>query len=203
MKEGRGLHPWLNIWFWPRKAIRSVIATDVTYQIVVIFAMYGFQFLLQIFQYLSCGVQTSLSSIVLVAVILSLPVGYLILNGWSLFYFWTGKLIGGRATFKEVRFATCWSSVPLACTCLIWCVLMAVDGNALFVVGHARQSVGVATWCSVIFGVWQLVLLLSTLKEVQRLSIGLALVNFLLAKLAIFIVLFFGAWVVASMIAIA
>jgi uncharacterized membrane protein len=174
---------------------------------VVLCAIYGFQYILQVLQYLSLGQNASLNFIILFSLILSIPIGYVVFNVLSAFYFWLGKLIKGRGRFKEIRAAAYWSNVPMVITCLIWIILIFFHGNSLFIAGYERKLIGTAAALNIglgviqiIIGIWGFIILLHTLGEVQGFSAWMALLNLVLALLAIFILLFLIVWGVSSVI---
>ncbi|MCB1116697.1 MAG: YIP1 family protein [Chlamydiia bacterium] len=201
MKEKLGLNPWLSMWIHPRKTIRAILEYNKNFRIILLSAFYGFQYLLQSVQYFSLGQSTSLPLILLFCVIFAIPAGYIMFNVMSAFYFWIGKLIKGKGSFKEVRAATVWSSVPMVISCLIWIILMIFHGNNLFVAGYETHLVGGAALLSMVFGVvqlaigiWGLIIFLHALGEVQGFSAWMALLNAVLAGIAIFILLFLIGW---------
>ncbi len=207
MKEKLGLNPWLSMWVSPRKTIRALTQYDTNHCFVVLCAIYGFQYMLQAIQFLSFGYSTSLFLIIICAAILSIPTGYIIFNVMSAFCFWIGKLIKGKGSFKQIRAATYWSSVPMVITCLIWIILMIFNGNDLFIAGYEKRLVGTAAMVTMIagigqlvIGIWGLVIFLHALGEVQGFSAWMALLNTFLAGLAVFILLFLVGWGVSTLI---
>lgn len=207
MKEKLGINPWLSIWFHPRKTIRAIIEYNKNYRIILLSAIYGFQYMLQSAQYFSLGQGTSLLLLLLFAIIFAIPAGYIIFNVMSFFYYWIGKLIKGKGSFKEIRAATIWSSVPMVLTCLIWIILMIFHGNSLFVAGYETQLTGGAAALSMTLGfvqlaigIWGLVIFLHALGEVQGFSAWMALLNAVLAGIVVFILLFLVGWGVSALI---
>lgn len=206
MKEKLSFNPWLNIWIHPRKTVRAIVESNPNYRLVLLSAIYGFQYLLQSAQYFSLGQGTSLALILLFAVIFAIPAGYITFNVMSLFYYWIGKLIKGKGSFKEIRAATVWSSVPMVVTCLIWIILMVFHGNNLFVAGYETQLTGGAAALSMslgfvqlAIGIWGLVIFLHALGEVQGFSSWMALLNAVLAGIVVFILLFLVFWGVSAL----
>lgn len=209
MKEKLNFNPWLNIWIHPRNTIRSIVESNPNYRLVLLSAIYGFQYLLQSAQYFSLGQGTSLALILLFAVIFAIPAGYITFNVMSLFYYWIGKLIKGKGSFKEIRAATVWSSVPMLVTCLIWIILMVFHGNHLFIAGYETQLTGGAAALSMALGfvqlaivIWGLVIFLHALGEVQGFSAWMALLNVVLAGIVVFILLFLVFWGVSALMRI-
>lgn len=208
MKEKLKFNPWLNIWVHPRTTIRAITQTNKNYRLLLLSTIYGFQLMLQSIQYFSLGQGNSLALILLFAIIFSIPVGYITFNVWSFFYYWLGKLIKGKGSFKEVRTATVWSSVPIVVVpCLSWIILMIFHGNSLFTLGYETQltegaailtgALGIIQFAS---WIWGLVILLHALGEVQGFSAWLGLLNVVLAGLVMFILLFLIGWGVSALI---
>ncbi|MBI3211270.1 MAG: YIP1 family protein [Simkania negevensis] len=209
MEEKLQINPWFKIWTAPRKTIRSIIAYDKNHRFIVLSALYGFQYLLGAAQFLSIGTHSSLLFILLLSAVLAIPIGYFLFNLMSLFLFYLGKLIKGEGGFKEIRAAMAWSSVPHIFTIFIWLVLCFSYGQSLFVIGYEKELVGVgvlinlgAILLHLIFGIWELVIFVLALGEVQKFSVWMALLNSLLAWLGIGLCLFFVIWGVSAIAAI-
>ncbi|MCB1106847.1 MAG: YIP1 family protein [Chlamydiia bacterium] len=201
MKEKLGINPWLGMWVHPRKTIRALVEYNPNFRLIILCAIYGFQYMLQASQFLALGQTSSLLVIVLAAAILSIPVGYVIFNVMSFFYLLLGRLIKGKGTFKQIRAATYWSSVPLVVSVIVWIFLMVTHGNSLFVPGYEKHLAGVALTVNVVagivqivIGIWGLIIFLHALGEVQGFSAWMALLNVFLAGLAVFILLFLASW---------
>lgn len=205
MKTELGLNPWLSIWVKPRRTIRALIETNVSYRFIALCAIYGFQYMLQVAQFLSLGRNFSLIFILLIALVLCIPVGYILFNISSAFLFWVGKLIKGKGTFKQVRAASYWSSVPNVVSLVIWVVLMVAHGSGMFVAGYETEltqtGLGVNMGASIlqlILGVWMIVIFLHALGEVQGFSAWMALLNAFLSGLAMVIVVFAITWGISA-----
>ena len=207
MEKKLSVNPWLGMWVKPRQTIRTVLDERSTnYRFLWLCLIYGLQYMFQASQFMALGQSSSLLMILLFSVILAIPVGYIVFNVMSFFYFLLGKIIKGKGSFKEVRAATYWSSVPLVVSIVVWVVLMVMHGNNLFVPGYEKQLVGMAVSLNVVFGfvqiaigIWGLVILLHALGEVQGFSAWMALLNVFLGGLAIFILLFLVGWVVSAL----
>ena len=205
MKSKLGLNPWLSIWVKPRQTIRALIKHDVNFRFILISAIYGFQFMLQFSQTFSIGSNFNLIVILLMALILSIPVGYILFNISSAFLFWLGKLIKGKGSFKEVRAANYWSSIPNVITILVWIILMFAHGNSLFIAGYEKGLAGAgmgmnigASIVQIVLGIWMIVIFLRSLGEVQGFSAWMALLNAFLSVLAMFIISFVVLWGVSA-----
>jgi len=206
MKTELGLNPWLSIWVKPRQTMRALVEYNVNFRLFVLCAIFGFQYLLQVAQFLSLGRTMNLGVILLIALVLCIPVGYIVFNVSSAFLLWTGKLIKGKGTFKQVRAASYWTTVPNIVTILIWIILMVTHGSNLFIAGYETNMAGTAIGINlgtsvlqVIVAVWVLVIFLHALGEVQKFSAWMALLNLFLSGLAIFVIMFIIGWGISAL----
>lgn len=207
MKEKLGLNPWLSIWVKPRKTIRALVDFDVNYCFIVLCAIYGFYNMLQISQMFALGQTTSLWMILVFTVILAIPAGYIAFNISSFFTYYLGKLIRGKASYKQVRAATYWAAVPMTVTVLFWIFLMISYGNGVFVPGYEAKVVGTGAQILMVLGfaqvalsIWGLVIYLHALGEVQGFSAWMALLNLFLAGVSIAVLGFLLSWGLSSLI---
>ena len=182
MKQKLGLCPWLTVWTRPRATIRAIIDYRVTYRFLWLCFFAGFLGLLGVFhpKWVGGGHRLSLLGLGLV---LALPYGYVSLNFFAFCLFILGKLVKGKAKFKEIRAAISWSYVPGFVGALVfWALIFALKSEPLSVPngkvfgaysGYAALDMG---FCALL--IWSFVLLLKTIAEVQRFSIGLSLLNY-------------------------
>lgn len=205
MNKELGINPWLSIWVKPRQTIRKLASYNTNYRLVTLCAIYGFQYMLQAAQFLSLGRASSLLMILILALVLCIPVGYIVFNVTSAFLFWVGKLIKGKGTYKQIRAATYWSAVPSTVSILVWAFLMVTYGNSLFITGYEKEVVGgaaiiniVAGVSQIVLGIWAIVIFLHALGEMQGFSAWMALLNAFLASLSVFIVVFMLTWGISA-----
>jgi len=201
MKEKLGINPWVSAWVKPRNTIAALIQYNVNYRFIVLCAFYGFQTMLQTSQFLSLGRDYSLLFVLILSLVLSIPIGYIMFNISSLFVLWLGKLIKGKGSFKEIRAATYWSSVPNVIISFLWIILMIALGNGLFIAGYERDLMGSAVSINmgisilrIVLGVWGFIIFLKMLGEVQGFSAWMALLNAVLAGISMSAVLFVITW---------
>ena len=106
-------NPFLTIWTRPRATIRGIVNTDPRRYVVPLAMAGGIVHMLERAVGRNAGDTLPLATILLFLVLLG-PLSGLIglhLLGWSLGV--TGRWIGGRATWEEVRSAVAWSNVPV------------------------------------------------------------------------------------------
>ena len=201
MNAKLGFNPFLKIWVKPRQTIRALVEYNLNYRFFSLCAVYGFLFLLKMCFNLGIPFFKAFIS----SLILSIPFGYIYFNLSSAFIFWIGKLIKGKASFKEIRAAIYWTSIPSALVYLLWIVLIILRGQDFFISKNANELLQISTIIEgavslvlVALSIWALLVFLHALGEVQGFSAWLALLNAFLGGLvlsvSIFIVVFIVAW---------
>ncbi len=156
--------------------------------------------LLQLSQNLSLGERLPVAGVLVACVVLAFGVGLLGMNISAGLLHWTGKWIGGKASFQHVRAAVVWSNVPNAFNVLIWIGMFLVFGASVltrsfsetFFTGGQLWFVFTAFLIQTVVSVWGFVILLKGLSEVQGFSIWKALLNVLIP----FFMVSIGFWVI-------
>lgn len=196
LKSSSGFNPWLEIWTEPRTTISRVVAENPNRSLVLLASIYGFSSLLNSFQTFILGHQIGLVQIYLLAALLSPIWGYIGFSVWSFFVSVTGKIFRGAGSFKEIRAAYAWSCVPLIINMVLWLVMGACFGRALFMTMENGQPLSQME-VILLFGVlvarlvtmiWSLVIYVNTLSEVQKFSVLKAIGNLLVAGLCVGVV---------------
>jgi len=202
MAEKLSVNPWVGMWVRPRETIRAIVNFNPRYLFPLLSAIYGFPMMLQFGQNLSLGERLPLWAIALGAVVLSTFIGMLGMTIMSALLCWTGKWIGGKASFIEIRAAVSWSHVPNLVNIVIWLIMMGVFGSRLFFqsfaetpfLGHEISVVFIGFLVQVIISVWGFVIALKSLGEVQGFSAWKALLNVLIPFFMVMIVF----WILMS-----
>ncbi len=183
------IKPWLSIWVKPKQTVRALINYNIKYRFVVLSLLYGLPTVLQTAQNLSLGSVFSLPAIVLFCLVLSPLLGAIGLLLCTAFLTLTGKWIGGKTTFLEMRCAVSWTNSTNLITVLVWAALIAQFKEVIFYEGFVKMPMTLteATWLTIYFfiqvmvSVWSFILLLFAVSEVQRFSIWKALLNIVIA----------------------
>ena len=191
-------NPWITIWTEPRATIASIVESNLNRAIWLLAAIYGFSSLLNSFQTAAIGQQIGLFQIFFLAALLSPIWGYVILNAWSFFVSFTGKLFKGAGSFKEVRAAYAWSFVPLSVNAAIWIILGVVFGREFFMntpdthpFTQLQVSIYfVAVVVRFITAIWAVVIYVNTLSQVQKYSVLKAIGNMIVASICLIVVLY-------------
>lgn len=212
MKEKLALNPWLTIWKEPRKTIRALVEYDPNFRLIFFSFIYGFPFFCFFFSplyswtFLYMGESFQASSLPLPFLYLilmgfftifvaglSISIGYLLFNFSSFLYWLVGKWLKGKGSFKEVRMATYWSTLPFLFPFALFFPLFAVP-MVLILVGEVLLLPSI--WMA-LYGVsliWGVGILSKTLGEVQGFSAWMALLNMFLAAAALTALYFLLIW---------
>jgi hypothetical protein len=203
------VNPWVSIWVRPRDTIRKIIDFDPGYRFALLSGIYGFPLLLQISQNFSLGQSIPIFIIILIALCLSVFVGMLVISIESALLLWTGRWLGGVASYKEIRAAVAWSNVPNIVTIATWIIFLAIFGQQAFFyefpegvfTGSLYSILFLLSLIQLIISIWSLIIFLQALGEVQGFSAWKALLNaiipFVIVVLAIWIIGTFVMWAVS------
>lgn len=188
------MNPWRSIWTKPRETIREIVAENPNRSIWVLAFIVGFSYFLNYW-----GDVLFLIGIIpiLIGLVLAPFVGHLVFAIWSGLLLLTGRMFKGAGSFRTIRAAQAWSSVPLVANIALYLV------SAFFLFAMMRmQTVGVLQVGFVIFAImrlvfaiWSLVLFVITLSEVQKFSVLRAIGNFVST-----VIIFMGIIVVLGLV---
>jgi hypothetical protein len=124
--------------------------------------------------------------ILIVAAIISIPVGFF----WVYFMGWmfsfTGKWLKGTAPASHLRLIIAWSQLPYAFALLMWLVLLIANAELAFVPESSGPFVWFINFIIFISWIWSLVLLVQSLSEVQSFSIIKSILNIALVSFIYF-----------------
>lgn len=187
--------PWISILTDPKQTIQRIISYNPNYLLLMLSFIYGFPWILNLAQTASLGRSYPQMQIMIAAILVAIPIGYIAFSFFSFLYLWIGKLLQGKGTFLTIRSAVAWSNVPNAISIVIWIVFMMLFRNSLFndatanVPGFSNYAM-VAFIIQLICSIWAFWILLHTLSYVQKFSLWKALLNIVLVFLICFILTF-------------
>ena len=193
-----GMNPWLAIWVKPRKTIRAILEMGPNYQLGILSAIYGLHYLFYTSQFFGLAGAFPVGLIILAAVILAIPIGYIVFSLSSFFILIFGKLLGGKGGFKSIRCTVAWCALPNVINIILWFILIGFFGREVFMQGFAATmpahhvlllQVCMLLQAGVFF--WALVILINGLAEVQGYSVWMGLLNLILASIVMGLV-FYG-----------
>jgi hypothetical protein len=192
-----GFKAFLTMWTSPRKTIRKVIETDPDSKLFILSLIYGLPMMFYYAQGSSLGQTSHLSTILLIALIGAVIVGYIGINIGSALLYFTGKWIGGKASFKQVRASVAYSNVTNIVSIAIWLILMAMFRSSVFMsdfpyassLGDFAFLMNTIFFVQLIVAVWSVVIFIASLSETQGFSSFKAVINTLLPIGVMFVLL--------------
>ena len=201
------VNPWTGMWVRTRETIRAIIQFNPAYKLILLYFIYGLPMLFQMAQNFSYGDRFSVTAIIVACLIFAVVLGAITINFGSALFYWTGKWIGGTATFQQIRAAVAWSNVPNVVNILIWFVNIAAFGGRIFrqefvntpFAGHELALIFLTAVIQIVLAIWSFVIILKALSEVQGFSIWKAFLNMLIPFVVIFIGLVILGWLVGMM----
>lgn len=197
-----GLNPWTRIWTSPRETIRSIVNFNPKFRFIILSFLHGLPTLFYTAQDMSMGNTYSFFAIALTAIILATFIGMLAITIGSALFLWTGKWIGGKATYYPIRAAVSWSNVPNVIIILTWIVLIYFFREQVFLkgfqqtdfIGAAFTGMAIALVVQTVMSIWSFVILVKGLAEVQGFSAWKGLLNVLIPFFMIAILI----WVITA-----
>jgi len=185
------LNPWFSMWIRPRATIQQIVDTDPAYLVPVLAGLMGFSRGLFRASAKNLGDQLAWPWIILIVAGFG-PIGGII----GLYFLgglirWTGRWMGGKAAYVEVRAAIAWSCVPSIWALILWIPMLAIFGQELFTSYMLRIDDDFSL-AFILFGfgvflltawIWSLVIFLKSLGQVQGFSAWRALGNTTLSGL--------------------
>lgn len=188
------INPWLSIWIQPRYTMRKIL--DGNRGPVILLAALGgiADSLARISEKNGYGYNSLLGilSMSIVSGIIGGIIGVYIISGLLRL---TGRWIGGKGSYEEILTAIAWSNVPTIWSLLIWFLGIVVFGINFFkdasMVLEASVFLNILSWLfSTLFlliGVWSIFISVKCIAEAQQFSSWMAVLNYVLAFLVIFI----------------
>ena len=178
-----GINPWASMWTSPRSTIRTIVNVNPRYGVFFLASIYALQTYLFFASYWSVGLSFPFYSILLVGIVLSPLIGWvwLYFSAWILHF--TGQWLGGSAPMSHLRTAVAWSKIPSSVSLLMWLILMIAGADMVFVNGVSGPSSLFINFIAFILGIWTVVLLILSVREVQGFSLLRTLANVVLASI--------------------
>lgn len=200
MPDDLKMNPWIRIWCSPRQTIREVVAYNPKHRFFALCVIYGLATLLPMAQSFSLIEVYPFFAIVVGCIVFSPIVGAVGFYVATALLYWTGKMVGGSASFVQVRCAVSWASVTNYVNLLFWMALIVYFQDQVFCDTFAQSPfskgevllVGSIYFLQFALSIWSFVLLLHTLGEVQGFSAWKSLLNVVIS----FVVMVGVLWIV-------
>ncbi len=199
-----------RVWMDPRGVMRDILATQPGYHVWTLIVLYA---LLQAFlpqYYAFFAGREDLSLLLSIGILLSIAFDVAVFFLFTGFWYWAGKLLGGKGSWKDVQTAYAWCYPPaLVGTFLlqlggipVWLKMISGEINTLALLTLPRQGWQILLEAlSFLLNLWAVVWLVPNLAEAHRFSIlrALALLLMLLIPFvvlavvgAVYVVIHFG-----------
>lgn len=193
-----GCNPFKTMWTKPKFTIRQIVDTNPNYRIFILSTIYGLVSLISSSQSFSIGNILNLPIILLISLILAPFYGYLVFSVAASFIYFSGKILKGEAKYKEVRAAIAWSNLPMIGNLILWLILIFIFQEDLLkdfpgsypITQNQRTILFGVLLTQMIFSIWVIALYINSLAEVQRFSIGKAILNIIISVI-LFLAIFF------------
>jgi hypothetical protein len=187
------MNPWISIWTKPRATIQQIVDTNPERLVLLLAGVGGFSTVLNHASTKSLGDKLDWPMLFLIAAIVGPVAGIITLYIASALIRWTGNWIGGKATSQHIRAAMAWSTVPEVFALPLWIPLLGIFGQEMFTSEMPRLQANPSL--SIVFfslaaiglaiGIWEFVIYLKCLGQVQGFSAWKALGNSLLALMVV------------------
>ena len=196
----------LSMWTAPRKTIRGIINTNPDSKLFLLSLIYGLPMMFYYAQGSSLGQSYRLSTILLISLIGAVIIGYIGINIGSALIFFTGKWIGGKASFKQVRASIAYSNVTNIVSIAIWLFLMMLFRQSVFLADFPyASSLGDFAFImnsiflvQLVVAIWSMVIFVASLSETQGFSVFKSIINTLLPIGVVFVLI----WVLGLLLSL-
>jgi len=179
--------PWLSVWFSPRKTIERIVATNPRRHVLPLAGLGAMGTVIAVL--IGRGAATELmdwgglASLAIAGLVLGV-VG-LYINGLA--YKWSGRILGGRATYADVRAAFAWAAMPniigLA-ICLVVLMGLKLAGTPKPTSGELIAALAVI---AVVLWLWSWVAAILMLGRVHGFGFWRAIASFALGALFVWL----------------
>ncbi len=183
LEDKPDFNPWLSICTKPRRTIRLLVNYNVNYRFIAMCAILGsllaaFPFSLPPFSFYFFMVLLVFPSYIVLGIIAT----YLLYHLFSASVFFCGKLIKGAGTFKKIRAAIYWTSVPTIGSLIISTAIVFIHARGqhplfpqdFFFLKYTLPF-------AIFFVIWVFIIRVQAIGEVQKFSAWMALLNLLLS----------------------
>lgn len=180
-------NPFIDIWLNTRLTTREIIDNNYRRLMNVLFGVSGivwlFSRLAKMPQY---GDKFDWLVILMVTIPVGLLIGLVISRLIALSIYWTGKLVDGKSSYKEILRTTAYANVPSVGLLIMLIFKFLIFGKEP--ISSLRpemiDNVLIVSFITIVeaaLGIWAIVIYVKVISETQRLTIGMAIINLLMA----------------------
>jgi uncharacterized membrane protein YbhN (UPF0104 family) len=186
-------NPLLTIWLHPRRTISRRIAITPDPMVYLLAGLSGISTAFYRAVEHSSGDDASLERIVLGFVVSGVIGGIITMALVGFLCRATGKWIGGKASYRKIKTAYAWATVPAIVSLVFYVPMIAIYGNEIFstyrpTIEENSLPLRVVDFCRFGLNLWAFILFWLCLSEVQEFSVWKALGNIAIAFLVVMII---------------
>lgn len=180
MAKKLNVNPWLSMWLHPRHTIKAIISHNPKYLVLALAMLMGIVDALSNADARVLPALRAYPYFVIPAIIIGGAIGGIItLYAAAFLLRFTGRLIGGKGSYENLRAAIAWAGVPN-----YW--ILPFDFLALILVAFLFSPAtillySIESFASAALGVWSFVLMLQAVGEVHKFSAWKSLLAIFLA----------------------
>ncbi len=172
-----GLNPWLSMWSHPREVIRALAFNKPTYGIYFLSIIYTLQLFFFYANWWSLGIHSHHTLYLTLGIVLSPLIALLWLYSTGALFCLLGKVFRGIASMQQLCCAIAWSALPYSFTLVMWLFLIFASPQDAFIQGFGPYSSIFTNFITLIAKIWSLALLTQSIREVQRFSLSVSILN--------------------------
>ncbi|UAC47458.1 YIP1 family protein [Bacillus aquiflavi] len=125
--------PWITLWTDPRTTIQAMLPHTRKSQMFILIFLFGISIFLDQASARNVGDHIpNTISIFIGSIIWGILYGYIYWFIFSTLVYWTGKWIGGKGNWKDMRIAIAWSGVPMIAKLILWVPQLILFGHEMF-----------------------------------------------------------------------
>ncbi|HMR82813.1 MAG TPA: Yip1 family protein [Niabella sp.] len=185
----------LKIWSSPRAVFKYIIAQNYDRYVTALLMLSGISRAFDRAAVRNLGDKMSLWGIVAICIILGGLFGWVYYYIYAAMINWTGKWLKGLGDTKSILRVMAYAMIPSIVALLFFIPQVAIYGIEMFknkgdITGAGLISnilVYGSVFIELVLGVWTIVLFITGISEVQKFSIGKAILNVLLPIFIIFL----------------
>jgi hypothetical protein len=180
-------NPFIDIWLNTRLTTREIIDNNYKRLMNLLFCISG---IVSLFSWLTkrpdTGDRFELLPILLTLVSVGIVLGLLISRLIAISIYWTGKLVDGKSTYKEILRTTAYANVPSIGLLVMIIFKLSLFGKEPIASSRPEMmdNLLIVSFIAIvegIIGIWTIVIYVKVISETQKLSTGMTIINLLLA----------------------
>lgn len=197
-------NPWLEIWYRPRTTIQRIVKADPKWGVYLLIALAGYDQYLDTASRQAFGDNLGIFGILGLGLLIGPLAGIISFSVFSFIVGFVGRLLKGEAENEDVLAALAWAQAPIILKLLLRGIQILIYREELFMSVSPRMEENPVlalllipfAAIGILIALWQLILYVLTLAEVNRFSIWRSIATLLI--FGVIIVLPLGAYLIVA-----